>query len=144
LEVQDRLVGQAKKWKLCAWFAVIKLLGDTTEFLVVMDVEDSLKGASEGLDHLLNLIRILVKWIYLNRNLDYVCKESNQCVVDVSRRNQCQACRFRRCLEVNMKRDGIGGILPSIFIHFGRKRSFNKKNLYLHNPYVEKSDQKSL
>lgn len=40
------------------------------------------------------------------RNLDYLCKESNQCVVDVSRRNQCQACRFRRCLEVNMKRDG--------------------------------------
>jgi Zinc finger, C4 type (two domains) len=26
--------------------------------------------------------------------------------VDVSRRNQCQACRFRRCLEMNMKREG--------------------------------------
>lgn len=35
-----------------------------------------------------------------------MCKESNQCIVDVSRRNQCQACRFRRCLEVKMKRDG--------------------------------------
>lgn len=46
---------------------------------------------------------------FVKRNLDYLCKESNQCVVDVSRRNQCQACRFRRCLEVNMKRDGIGG-----------------------------------
>lgn len=43
----------------------------------------------------------------IRRNLDYLCKESNQCVVDVSRRNQCQACRFRRCLEVKMKRDAV-------------------------------------
>ncbi|XP_074110502.1 nuclear receptor subfamily 2 group E member 1 [Cotesia typhae] len=41
------------------------------------------------------------------RNLDYVCKENGQCIVDVSRRNQCQACRFAKCLEVNMKRDGM-------------------------------------
>lgn len=42
----------------------------------------------------------------LNRNLDYVCKENGRCIVDVSRRNQCQACRFTKCLQVNMKRDG--------------------------------------
>ncbi|XP_023290718.1 nuclear receptor subfamily 2 group E member 1 [Orussus abietinus] len=41
------------------------------------------------------------------RNLDYVCKENGRCIVDVSRRNQCQACRFTKCLQVNMKRDGI-------------------------------------
>ncbi|XP_063991494.1 protein dissatisfaction-like isoform X2 [Diachasmimorpha longicaudata] len=41
------------------------------------------------------------------RNLDYVCKENGQCIVDVSRRNQCQACRFAKCLEVNMKRDAV-------------------------------------
>ncbi|KAK9297574.1 hypothetical protein QLX08_008791 [Tetragonisca angustula] len=40
------------------------------------------------------------------RNLDYVCKENGRCIVDVSRRNQCQACRFTKCLQVNMKRDG--------------------------------------
>jgi hypothetical protein len=39
-------------------------------------------------------------------NLDYVCKESGHCVVDVTRRNQCQACRFNKCLQVNMKKDG--------------------------------------
>ncbi|XP_057319130.1 protein dissatisfaction-like isoform X2 [Microplitis mediator] len=43
----------------------------------------------------------------IRRNLDYVCKENGQCIVDVSRRNQCQACRFAKCLEVNMKRDGM-------------------------------------
>lgn len=44
--------------------------------------------------------------IIICRNLEYVCKENGRCVVDVTRRNQCQACRFRKCLQVNMKRDG--------------------------------------
>nr|XP_026500851.1 nuclear receptor subfamily 2 group E member 1-like [Vanessa tameamea] len=43
----------------------------------------------------------------IRRNLDYVCKENGQCVVDVSRRNQCQACRFSKCLRVNMKKDAV-------------------------------------
>ena len=42
----------------------------------------------------------------IRRNLDYVCKEKGACVVDVARRNQCQACRFKKCLKVNMNRDG--------------------------------------
>ncbi|ENN75215.1 hypothetical protein YQE_08225, partial [Dendroctonus ponderosae] len=44
---------------------------------------------------------------YIFRNLEYVCKESGRCVVDVTRRNQCQACRFKKCLQVNMKRDAV-------------------------------------
>ncbi|XP_047524951.1 nuclear receptor subfamily 2 group C member 1-A-like isoform X2 [Pieris napi] len=43
----------------------------------------------------------------IRRNLDYVCKENGQCVVDVNRRNQCQACRFAKCLRVNMKKDAV-------------------------------------
>jgi len=43
----------------------------------------------------------------LYRNLEYVCKEGGRCVVDVSRRNQCQACRFSKCLQANMRREGI-------------------------------------
>ncbi|XP_054273340.1 photoreceptor-specific nuclear receptor-like [Macrosteles quadrilineatus] len=43
----------------------------------------------------------------IRRNLDYVCKEDGRCVVDVSRRNQCQACRFNKCLQVNMKKDAV-------------------------------------
>ncbi|XP_045595951.2 photoreceptor-specific nuclear receptor isoform X1 [Procambarus clarkii] len=41
------------------------------------------------------------------RTLDYVCKEAGTCVVDVTRRNQCQACRFKKCLDVNMKKDAV-------------------------------------
>ncbi|XP_068626197.1 nuclear receptor subfamily 2 group C member 1-B-like [Battus philenor] len=43
----------------------------------------------------------------IRRNLDYVCKDGGRCVVDVSRRNQCQACRFSKCLRVNMKKDAV-------------------------------------
>ncbi|XP_049884971.1 nuclear receptor subfamily 2 group E member 1-like isoform X2 [Pectinophora gossypiella] len=43
----------------------------------------------------------------IRRNLDYVCKENGRCVVDVTRRNQCQACRFSKCLRVNMKKDAV-------------------------------------
>uniref|UniRef100_A0A182K0L4 NR LBD domain-containing protein n=1 Tax=Anopheles christyi TaxID=43041 RepID=A0A182K0L4_9DIPT len=40
-------------------------------------------------------------------NLEYVCKEGGKCVVDVSRRNQCQACRFAKCLQANMRREAV-------------------------------------
>ncbi|XP_033098748.1 nuclear receptor subfamily 2 group E member 1-like [Anneissia japonica] len=43
----------------------------------------------------------------VRRNLGYVCKESGNCVVDVARRNQCQACRFKKCLDVSMNRDAV-------------------------------------
>ena len=42
----------------------------------------------------------------IRRSLKYVCKEKGRCVVDVARRNQCQACRFSKCLTVNMNKDG--------------------------------------
>ncbi|XP_071451821.1 photoreceptor-specific nuclear receptor-like [Hetaerina americana] len=43
----------------------------------------------------------------IRRNLDYVCKENGNCIVDVTRRNQCQACRFKKCIQVNMKKDAV-------------------------------------
>ncbi|XP_062567700.1 nuclear receptor subfamily 2 group E member 1-like [Saccostrea cucullata] len=43
----------------------------------------------------------------IRRSLEYVCKENGNCIVDVARRNQCQACRFRKCLEMKMNRDAV-------------------------------------
>ncbi|XP_052788687.1 nuclear receptor subfamily 2 group E member 1-like [Mya arenaria] len=43
----------------------------------------------------------------IRRNLAYVCKENGCCVVNVSRRNQCQACRFNKCLNVKMNKDAV-------------------------------------
>lgn len=42
----------------------------------------------------------------VRRNLAYVCRDGGRCIVNVPRRNQCQACRYRKCLAVNMNRDG--------------------------------------
>ncbi|CAH0402057.1 unnamed protein product [Chilo suppressalis] len=71
----------------------------------VTAAEDSLKEVSDGM------------------NLDYVCKENGRCVVDVTRRNQCQACRFSKCLRVNMKKDDfptsrLPETLPADIPHF--------------------------
>ena len=53
------------------------------------------------------LLTIICMFIfYFRGNMEYVCKENNKCVIDVSRRNQCQACRLKRCLEVKMNKDG--------------------------------------
>ena len=41
------------------------------------------------------------------RTLDYLCKDNGHCIVDVIRRNQCQACRFNKCLAVNMKKEAV-------------------------------------
>ena len=47
----------------------------------------------------------------IRRNIKYVCKEKGKCVVDVVRRNQCQACRFKKCLLVKMNKDGKSFLL---------------------------------
>ncbi|XP_054713861.1 nuclear receptor subfamily 2 group E member 1-like [Uloborus diversus] len=43
----------------------------------------------------------------IRRNLEYVCKEQGRCVVDVARRNQCQACRLKKCLSVAMRKEAV-------------------------------------
>ncbi|KAH9370014.1 hypothetical protein HPB48_001891 [Haemaphysalis longicornis] len=42
----------------------------------------------------------------VRRQLQYVCKEGGACVVDVARRNQCQACRLAKCLRAAMRPEG--------------------------------------
>jgi len=39
----------------------------------------------------------------------YSCKESGVCSIDRVTRNNCQHCRFRRCLEAGMKKEGKVG-----------------------------------
>ncbi|XP_015752414.1 PREDICTED: photoreceptor-specific nuclear receptor-like [Acropora digitifera] len=43
----------------------------------------------------------------VRRDMVYSCKGNGNCVVDKKRRNQCQACRFQKCLDVKMNRFGM-------------------------------------
>ena len=42
----------------------------------------------------------------VQKNLVYTCKELKECPVNKLTRNNCQFCRYVKCLEVGMKREG--------------------------------------
>uniref|UniRef100_A0A915HLQ4 Uncharacterized protein n=1 Tax=Romanomermis culicivorax TaxID=13658 RepID=A0A915HLQ4_ROMCU len=44
----------------------------------------------------------------VRRNLAYTCRASKNCPIDVHHRNQCQYCRFRKCLKMGMRKEGVG------------------------------------
>ncbi|XP_028396333.1 photoreceptor-specific nuclear receptor-like [Dendronephthya gigantea] len=43
----------------------------------------------------------------VRRSTPWVCRNNNQCVVDRGNRTDCRACRFKKCLMVNMKPEGV-------------------------------------
>ncbi|VDL90444.1 unnamed protein product [Schistocephalus solidus] len=42
----------------------------------------------------------------VRRNLIYKCRGNRQCPVDMHHRNQCQHCRFQKCLKTGMRKEG--------------------------------------
>ena len=38
----------------------------------------------------------------VRRNKKYVCKQTGNCIIDPENRTECQACRFKKCLDVDM------------------------------------------
>lgn len=57
----------------------------------------------------------------VQKNSNYVCVGDKKCLIDKSRRNRCQSCRFQKCLTVGMSKEvvrsgqlkGRRGRLPS-------------------------------
>lgn len=43
----------------------------------------------------------------VRRNLTYQCRSSKSCPIDQHHRNQCQHCRFKKCLKMGMKREAV-------------------------------------
>ncbi|KAM6954209.1 estrogen-related receptor gamma-like [Aplochiton taeniatus] len=40
-------------------------------------------------------------------NIEYTCPATSECEITKRRRKSCQACRFRKCLDVGMMREGV-------------------------------------
>jgi hypothetical protein len=43
----------------------------------------------------------------VQKDLQYKCREYQQCIINKQTRNQCQFCRFQKCLIVGMKREAV-------------------------------------
>jgi hypothetical protein len=43
----------------------------------------------------------------VRRNLTYQCRGDRNCPIDQHHRNQCQHCRFKKCLNMGMKREAV-------------------------------------
>jgi hypothetical protein len=43
----------------------------------------------------------------VRRSIPWLCRNNNQCVVDRASRTDCRACRFKKCLMVNMNPEGM-------------------------------------
>ncbi|CAF0720195.1 unnamed protein product [Brachionus calyciflorus] len=43
----------------------------------------------------------------VRRNLTYQCRSSKNCPIDQYHRNQCQHCRFKKCLRMGMKKEAV-------------------------------------
>ncbi|XP_058447622.1 nuclear receptor subfamily 2 group E member 1-like [Malaya genurostris] len=73
----------------------------------------------------------------IRRNLEYVCKEGGKCIVDVSRRNQCQACRFAKCLQANMRREAVQHErAPRNCAPFSAISGINPSDFYASRPFT--------
>ncbi|OAF71762.1 Nuclear receptor subfamily 2 group B member 4 [Intoshia linei] len=54
----------------------------------------------------------------VRRNLTYTCRGTRSCPIDQHHRNQCQHCRFKKCLKMGMRREAVQrGRVPSTFNH---------------------------
>ncbi|VDM47117.1 unnamed protein product [Toxocara canis] len=51
----------------------------------------------------------------IRRSLNYTCRGSKNCPVDVNHRNQCQYCRLKKCEKMGMRKEAVqrGRIPPS-------------------------------
>ncbi len=63
------------------------------------------------------------------RKEKYRCYFDNTCLINVTNRNRCKACRFRRCIDEGMSVDGKIETINRM--RRGRKKGRKKEYLFL-------------
>lgn len=43
----------------------------------------------------------------VRKDLTYACRDDRNCIIDKRQRNRCQYCRYMKCLNMGMKREGM-------------------------------------
>ncbi|CAK9300367.1 unnamed protein product [Gordionus sp. m RMFG-2023] len=69
----------------------------------------------------------------IRKNLAYKCHvKNNNCTIDKCHRNQCQACRFQKCLDKGMNRNAVqkGRLKWKRAMYYRRLDFYNKVGLY--------------
>ncbi|CAF0753319.1 unnamed protein product [Rotaria sordida] len=70
----------------------------------------------------------------VRRNLNYTCRGNRKCPIDTHHRNQCQYCRFSRCLKMGMRREAVQrGRVPSVANTYGHFTFPPDAHNYLNN-----------
>ncbi|UJR26128.1 hypothetical protein I4U23_007474 [Adineta vaga] len=70
----------------------------------------------------------------VRRNLNYTCRGNRKCPIDTHHRNQCQYCRFARCLKMGMRREAVQrGRVPSVSNTYGHFTFPPDAHNYLNN-----------
>ena len=62
----------------------------------------------------------------VRRGMVYTCKGNQSCIVDKKRRNQCQACRFKKCIEVKMNKFGKYKNIPNFALKCSDAEQYRK------------------
>jgi hypothetical protein len=42
----------------------------------------------------------------VRKDLTYTCRDNRECIIDKRQRNRCQYCRYQKCINVGMKKEG--------------------------------------
>ncbi|KAL5113046.1 Steroid receptor seven-up isoform B/C [Taenia crassiceps] len=84
----------------------------------------------------------------VRRQLTYTCRGARQCLIDLHHRNQCQYCRFQKCLRMGMHKEAVQqGRLPSVshpyFRAFGRQGGESSPVLDIGAPLTDSSQMHS-
>ncbi|KAK0424013.1 hypothetical protein QR680_008455 [Steinernema hermaphroditum] len=70
----------------------------------------------------------------IRRSLNYTCRGTKNCPVDIHHRNQCQYCRLKKCVKMGMRKEVQRGRIPSSLNPYSPGLMFEAQSLLIPAP----------